>query len=78
MLTNLTRSSDTEKYYWIGDRPLRNILFRVCANSTSCDLSLGEYILKAGKWYLQDQIGFADKSTADFVGVDRGTGADIN
>lgn len=63
--------------YSNSDLPLRSIPFRVCANSTSCDLSQGEYVPEAGKWYLQDQIGFEDKSTADFVGVDKGAGGDI-
>lgn len=76
--TRSSGSSSDAKYYYIGGNlPLRNIPFRVCANSTSCDLSQGEYVPEAGKWYLQDQIGFEDKSTADFVGVDKGSGGDI-
>lgn len=73
-----TRSSANDEYYFIGGNELlRNTPFRVCANSTRCGLSLGEYVPEAGKWYLQDQFGSEDKPTADFVGVDRGTGGDI-
>lgn len=65
--------TDYLKYYYIGGNALhRNIPFRVCANSTNCDLSQGEYVPEAGKWYLQDQKGSEEKPTADFVGVNAG------
>lgn len=58
------------KYYYIGGNLLhRNIPCRVCANSTNCDLFQGGHVPEAGMWYLQDQIGYDDKPTADFVDV---------
>lgn len=67
-------AADYSKYYYIGGNALhRNIPFRVCGNSTHCNLFQDEYVPEAGKWYLQDQAGSADKSTADFVGVYSGS-----
>lgn len=70
-----TRTSDVaaSKIYLIGEQlAVRNIPFRICANSTNCDLSQDELVPELGKWYFQDQIGFEDKPTADFVGTEKG------
>lgn len=65
---------NSDRFYWIGgSKPVRNIPFRICANSTRCDLSQDEFVLEGGKWYFQDQIGFEDKPTADFVGTEKGS-----
>lgn len=64
---------NSDRFYWIGgNKPVRNIPFRICANSTHCDLSQDEFVPEGGKWYFQDQIGFEDKPTADFVGTEVG------
>lgn len=65
---------NSERFYWIGgNKPVRNIPFRICANSTRCDLSQDEFVPEGGKWYFQDQLGFEDKPTADFVGTEVGS-----
>ena len=62
--------ADFLAYYYIGGNAAhRNIPFRVCGNSTHCNLFQNEYVPEAGKWYLQDQAGSAEKLTAGFVGV---------
>lgn len=74
------RTSDVagSRFYWIGDQSVvRNIPFRICANTTNCDLSQDEPVPELGKWYLQDQIGFEDKPTADFVGTEKGVNNDF-
>lgn len=69
-----TRSSlNSERFYWIGgSRPVRNIPFRICADKTRCDISQNNLVPEGGKWFFQDQLGFEDKPTADFVGTEKG------
>lgn len=67
--------ADYLPFYYIGGiATIRNIPFRVCGNSTRCNLFQDEYVPEAGKWYLQDQAGSADLPSSDFVGINPGGG----
>lgn len=64
----------SDRFYWIGGNKLvRNIPFRICADATRCALSQDKFVPEGGNWYFQDQLGFQDKPTANFVGTELGS-----